>query len=336
MDRFYILLEKYLSGSLDASEEATFMEMIRSGVYDSLLNQRIDRDLSSKQAIQDMPSEKAAELLQKVFRVERQTREILPLYRKSNLRLWLGAAAAIALLFGTWWFLARPQMTLTGGKISATATMRSMVEKHGRQFVRLPDSSTVLLNANSQLSYPDSFPREIREVTMTGEGYFDIHPDAGKLFIVHAGGVDITVLGTAFNIKAYPSEAEVTVTVTRGKVKVSRNEQSYGIAASNQQIAVNLKDGSFLQSDVNADKSINWKRQYLILDNLNIKEAAALIGDKYHVNILLADDSLNQYKISATFLNNENLEQVLTVICGVIDATYTIQPNDQVIIRENK
>lgn len=70
--------------------------------------------------------------------------------------------------------------------------------------MRLPDGSTVLLNEGSELSYSTSFGKQAREVTLTGEGYFDVQHNLSKPFKVLTGNVTTTVLGTAFNIKAYP------------------------------------------------------------------------------------------------------------------------------------
>ena len=210
--------------------------------------------------------------------------------------------------------------------------MEPAPETNGKRYIRLQDGSTVLLNEGSQLDYPAGFANNKREVTLSGEAYFDIRPDAKRPFIVHTGKINTTVLGTAFNIKAYPEQKQITVTVTRGKVKVGDNKKTFGVIVPNESIAVNTEINSFRLERVNADEALTWKKQYLVLDDISLEEAAVLIGNRYHVNISFSKEALENCRISATFLNNENLEQVLTVVTGVVDADYTLQPNDEVII----
>ena len=109
-------------------------------------------------------------------------------------------------------------------------------------------------------------------------------------------------------------------------------KKTFGVIVPNESIAVNTEINSFKLERVNADEALSWKKQYLVLDDISLEEAAVLIGNRYHVNISFSKEALENCRISATFLNNENLEQVLTVVTGVVDADYTLQPNDEVII----
>src|SRR5690606_2603405 len=84
----------------------------------------------------------------------------------------------------------------------------SKVTKLAHQLLLLPDGSTVLLNNNSSLDFPQQFTGDTREVILKGEAYFDIKPDASRPFIIHTGKVKTRVLGTAFNIRAYPEEID--------------------------------------------------------------------------------------------------------------------------------
>ena len=87
------------------------------------------------------------------------------------------------------------------------------------QVLHLPDGSTVIISAGSKLNYSSSFGDiRKREVYLEGQAYFDISHNASKPFIVHTGKIETTVLGTAFDIKAWPANADVIVTVIRGKV----------------------------------------------------------------------------------------------------------------------
>ena len=97
----------------------------------------------------------------------------------------------------------------------AAAAARKTVTPLKTKTVHLPDGSTVVLNTSSRLD--DTKPRE---VTLIGEGYFDIQKAPGQPFLVHTGKLTTRVLGTTFNIRAYPGDKSIQITVTKGRVQV--------------------------------------------------------------------------------------------------------------------
>lgn len=333
-EKFTALIEKYLAGDISAGDHMDLMMMIKSGKYDHLLKKYIDQSFTEGNAAVNMDNNKAGDLLNRILNSEKQTARLIPLAKsQGRFRKWYATAAALLVItLAIWGFVFRnykPQPVVV--KVEKEKLQPAPATK-GKRYIRLQDGSTVLLNEGSLLDYPSEFANDKREVTLTGEAYFDIRPDAKRPFIVHTGKVSTTVLGTAFNIKAYPEQKKVTVTVTRGKVKVGDNKKTFGIIIPNESIAVNTEINTYKLEKVNAEAAVEWKKQYLVLDDINLKEAAVLIGNRYHVNISFSKEALENCRISATFLNNESLEQVLTVVTGVVDADYTLQPNDEVII----
>ena len=331
--KFIELLETYLAGSAAREEYRELMRLIKSGKYDDLLKQRIDDSMFHDHSSANLDDDRAQELLDRILNAEKHTAKLIPVMQPvKNYRRWYVAAAAVVILALAIWRVSpwknEPETRLAENK----KALPPVADMKGKKYVRLQDGSTVLLNEGSHLEYPDVFAAGTREVALTGEAYFDIRHDAARPFIVHTGNVSTTVLGTAFNIKAYPEQKEITVTVTRGKVKVSDEKKNIGIITPNESIAVNLENKSYRQEKVNAEDAVKWKKQYLVLDDISLEDAAILIDSRYHVNISFSKEALKQCRNSATFLNNENLEQVLSVVTDVVDADYTIQPNDQVII----
>ena len=189
-----------------------------------------------------------------------------------------------------------------------------------------------MLNGSSHLEYDQQFNVVNREVTLIGEGYFDVKHGSKFPFVVHTGKIRTTVLGTAFNIRAYKGQDNIKVTVTRGKVRVENEKKILGTIAPNEQIDVNIATNAYLLTRVNADRETQWKKKFLILEDVSLGDAAVLIADKYNIHILFANEAIRRCRISASFSNDETLEQVLTVICGVTGSEYTLQPNDQVVI----
>ncbi|HEY4111946.1 FecR family protein [Puia sp.] len=326
-------MEKHLTNNATSEEVQQLLQMIKSGLYDKLLKQRIDDALLEGRADRDMSLEPAHRLLYKIFSTEEKTDKLIPNAKPFNrYRVMLPAAAALVLVAVAGWLLWSSAPRKTPLAKTETPTPAVPADTDRGKFIHLPDGSTVLLRGGSQLTIGAAYNTRTREVTLTGEGYFDIHPDDGRPFVVHAKAVNTTVLGTAFNVCAWPARSEVVVTVTRGKVRVSDPQRTYGVISSNEQIAVDAHSSAFINQTVDADSIVAWKKDYLVLDSISLAEAARLIGHKYHVNVVLANDALKDCHISASFLAHESLEQVLTVVCAVVEGSYTAQPNDQIII----
>jgi len=332
--KFIELLEAYLAGNASPAEQQELMRLIKSGGFDDLLKQRIDDSLFQSSSTINFDEGRAQELLYNILNSEKYTAKLIPLTKpERKFRSWYAIAAAVIIVaFAIWFFL--PGKNEPGAQLvkNDKNSLQPVSDARGKKYIRLQDGSTVLLNEGSHLEYPDNFGANTREVTLTGEAYFDIRHDAAKPFIVHTDKLSTTVLGTAFNVKAYPEQKEITITVTRGRVKVSDDKKTFGVITPNESIAVNRENKSFRQERVNAEDAVEWKKQYLVLDNISLEDAAILINAKYHVAISFSNEALRQCRISATFLNNETLEQVLSVVSDVVGADYSLQPNDQAII----
>jgi transmembrane sensor len=278
-----------------------------------------------------MDPRKARKMVKGILATGREEKKIIPIWRTAGRWRWVAAAAVLVIAVSArWWVLSIepvPQQLITRQEQKPESVIFT-----GKQFVHLPDGSSVLLNEGSELSYSRSFGDKVREVTLTGEGYFDVQHDQSKPFKVLTGKVTTTVLGTIFNVKAYAGEQEIEVTVTRGRVQVGNDERTFGIVTPNQQMAVNTATNDFVRTDLEAETAEAWQSRYLILDDVSMEEAAKIISKKYKVEITLANDDLKMCRISATFLDGEDLDQVLAVVSGVVQATYTRQPEGNVKI----
>jgi transmembrane sensor len=323
MAKFDILLQRYLNHTATDAEKIMLFQLIRSGEYHSKLNDSI---LASLQNEDLLPASEAEKLMIEKVYSEKLGKHILS--RKDNtsrhklaiIRPWLMAAAVFAgMLIGILW-IARDQegaRPVSSGikSVESDTSHDGVVSYADRQIVRLPDGSTVLLNKGSKLSYRQShFGDTDRQVSLTGEAFFDIRHDAARPFVVHTGKITTTVLGTAFNIRSLPGEKEVRVTVTRGKVKVGDDRKTFAMITPDQEMIVNTATNGFVKQNVNAEIVSEWKDKFLIMDNVTMQEALSLISKRFGVKLVLKDETLNKCHISATFLNDEGLDHVLKVI----------------------
>jgi len=234
------------------------------------------------------------------------------------------AAAMLAFITAAWllWPVKSP--------VQALATLKAP-SGHLR-FLRLPDSSSVWVNAGSQLKYPDRFRDKTREVYLSGEAYFDVRHDAIHPFIIHTGPVITTVLGTAFNIREDLATRHVTVTVKRGKVSVANGKQEVAVLLPDQQVSIDLQKNKAFRSPVDAIQVAAWRGGELRFDNLAFMDAAKQVEDRFGVTIRFNNEKLKNCRFSASASADEPLDEVLKVMCAFNQASFKQQPDGSILI----
>jgi ferric-dicitrate binding protein FerR (iron transport regulator) len=161
----------------------------------------------------------------------------------------------------------------------------TMTTPRGRQFrVVLPDGSGVWLNAASTLRYPTVFAGNQRTVELSGEAYFEIAKDERKPFVVTARGMHVQVLGTAFNLMAYPDETVVNTTLVTGAVRVVTAKSSL-VLDPDQQACLRDSAGRFTVSKPNLKVVLAWKDGRFRFDGANITAIMRQIARWYDVDI---------------------------------------------------
>ena len=218
------------------------------------------------------------------------------------------------------------------------ASLNTAHKQKPNLFVVLPDGSRVVLSYGSKLSYASSFDHLAkREVYLTGEGFFDIKHDDSKPFIVHTGRLETTVLGTAFNVKALAGDKTITVTVTRGRVKVSDYDKLLGVITPDQQITFNRKEDNSRQSNVIAKNYTNWITQDdLYFEDVTFGEAATLLEERFRAKIVFRDTLVRSKHFTSTFDKSASLDQALKSICEFNDALYSYDRQKNAITISSK
>ncbi|WP_051664121.1 FecR family protein [Dyadobacter crusticola] len=337
MNRFETLLNRYLGQSASKEETAELFRMINTGEHDHLLGENMLKDLREQMLVPG--SQQEDELMERLYEQHIKSRIEVSSHTKSRtlkLSSWLAAAAAITgIVMASWWFFRdhadRQQAGMQREAKPFPIARTDVASFHDRQLIHLPDGSTVLLNNGGELTYSqENFGKAGREVTLSGEGFFDVKHDPAHPFVVHTGKVTTTVLGTAFNVTASRSEQQVKVTVTRGRVRVGDQDRTYDVITPDQQIVVNTTTNDFIKENVNARLVAGWKDDFIILDNVTMREAVAIISQKFNVKLTLANAKLGNCHVSASFLNGERLEHILKVIAAVNQLSYTIQADGSV------
>lgn len=236
------------------------------------------------------------------------------------------AAAAAAALFLT----GAATSELVTGKRQETVLMAS---SENISSYTLPDGSKVWLNKNSWLAYNQKFGKRTRQVTLKGEGYFEVNRDEQRPFIVKMqNGLDIKVLGTTFNACNYPSLNKAEVILRSGSVQVSDNGRNeYVILKPNQKFTWN--EGTAEISSVNAMNCCRWFEHRLVFDNVKLKDILENLSHKYQTEISLNVGNLADKHMSMT-IRDESVEDILDILTTLLPIRWRYQGAE--IIIENK
>lgn len=238
------------------------------------------------------------------------------------------AAVVIPLLLmagGMFYYLADP----SANKLVSISTAYGE-QKH----LFLPDSSEIWLNAGSSISYPKTFSKAGRLVTLNGEAYFSVKRNPEKPFIVKMPQLSVKVLGTKFNVKAYPNDEQITATLTSGKVEVNASSQSPRILKPNEQLAYDKNTSAIRIAEVNAADAEGWISGKLIFTNATAEEIFRTLERR---NDLVIDNQMNisaSKRYTVKFLKGESTEKILDVLADIIGFNYRQSGNRIVLTKQ--
>ena len=193
----------------------------------------------------------------------------------------------------------------------------------------LPDGSRVWLNAASSIRYPSSFQGKTREVIVTGESYFEIAKDTARPFIVMVNGIRVQATGTAFNIKAYPEEPYLGITLTEGSVKVSTADKSRALHVSEQLQIRNAQNWSIKKVDT--DDVTAWTNNKLQLSDMSIDELKHNLERWYDITVIVQDKI--EKHLNGTFPRDIPLTTLLPLLERTNDVHFKLDGNRVTVLK---
>jgi len=223
------------------------------------------------------------------------------------------AACLLLITLGLWGY-----SYVTHPKKSGKKDIVILSGKGAQKKLTLPDGSEIMLNVGSKLVISKDFGEEYREVTLVGEAFFNVAKDHIKPFIIHSGMLKTRVVGTSFNINAYPDLEKIKIAVLTGKVKVSGT-----IAGRNKILAMGITKGETLSfykstqvSDLkkeDTDLITSWRLNKLYIDNATVQDIARQLERYYQIKVVYAGtaDAKDRYSIR---FNNESMNGVLQIL----------------------
>lgn len=259
---------------------------------------------------------------QLIWRAE--ARRSQPAARPRPARTWLGhpgtwiTAAAAAVVGFTLWNVSND--TADPAPDGAVAARDFRTATNETAMVRLEDGSVVRLGPDSRLTAPATREAPARQVTLEGEAFFSVAEDEARPFVVTAAAGSVRVLGTRFHLAARADE--LAVAVVEGRVALAGRNQEVEVAAGQ---ATRLVRGSArpIEDAPRVGEMADWLRNFLIFQDTPLEVAMREIGERYGTEVEIGDPALTERTLTMWF-HEKSLEQVMTVVCSVIDAHCTI------------
>ena len=317
-ERFRYLFKKYVDNSCSREELEEFFTFVQKAGHDNQLRQLL-KDVYHEHERQGILTTFVNEQGRLTStQADAKSVSFSPALKNRWLKRLPRVAAFIVIIGGLLWF----NIIRTGGdskKNNAVFITQKATNRSESKFILLEDSTQVWLNSSSSLEFPDQFENSRREVYLSGEAFFDVKHADKTPFIIHTGAVSTTVLGTAFNIKAYPGQKSLIISVSRGKVKVTRPDGWETTLIKGQQLKLEEEGRKGIEKNVAVEEVAAWKKGSLVYDDEALADVIADLQRVYNVEIHLLRTSISGVIIGTTFKREIGIEQALQVLCKLTD-----------------
>lgn len=347
-ENFWILFSKKITNEATLSELKEFEDLILENPEWQYAIQNIEDLWKYKPKENTIETEDAFMLLmnrikEKSLLVEDENSKVSSIAPKKRKMRWYWAAAAAAAVIVIVSALGFGRMFLNqNAKKSTIREVNEISTRLGsKSRVELPDGSIVWLNAGSKLTYDKNFGQDLREVTLSGEGFFDVTKMKEKPFIIHTSTIDIKVLGTVFNVKAYPQDNRTETSLIRGRVEVTIKSRPNDkiiltpneklVVENNEVVEREKKETKVAKEETISPNSMfplmsidklkysvvdsslaetSWINNKLIFRDESFEDLAVQMERWYNVSIEIKDPALRQKKLNGIF-ETETIDEAL-------------------------
>jgi len=312
---------KHLLGEASPEEEQAVIEWMKeSETHQEYYNQfkRIWDQSKALASGSNVDVNKAWERFQNKVAGKNESVKIL----KSSFS-WLRVAASIILIAG----LGITLFML----VNKNTEPKEMVAQTGQNVLidTLSDGSVITLNKRSTVTYPSKFKGNTRAIALKGEAFFNVAPDKKKPFIISVNDVQVSVVGTSFNIKSENGNTEVVVET--GIVQVTKSGKTVELNAG-EKIIMPANDSSATKEKV-SDKLYNYYRsKEFVCDETPLWKLVQVLNEAYDSKIIIGRKELNDKRITTIFYN-ESLEKILEIIHLTFDITVIKKEDGQIILQ---
>lgn len=327
------LIISYISGSISESDKLILSEKLNSDEhYRRQYNDLVK--LYSVSQIPDIESKKSSNykyLLSQLYQIK-----ILYNAKLEKLNHLARIAAIIVFIISS---SISVYYLFTSKSTSYSYLTYKTVVPHGlKSKIILPDGTIAWLNSGSTLEYSNIYGKKIREVTLTGEGYFDVKKDPQKPFIVTANNLKVKVLGTVFNVRSYNNESTVVINLVVGKVNVTLENGKVKSSINvnpNEKVVFSKENHQLVLTKSDAYRATLWTTGKLCFVDATLNEIAKDLERNFDVKIHISSIKAKNELFSGSLDLKMPLKDLLQYID--VDKKYKVEINANTInISDNK
>lgn len=353
------LLSGYVEGILTTEEKRQLFDLLSDNTNEIIFREVLLKNLNSAAEFQQQGVKEPDysglynRIIEEIDRKDSEEAELKSFRRKSLYRSILTYSSAAAALFVFAFFFGRLSNRRTPSDLKSPAALTEVRAPYGsRSEIKLPDGTLVILNAGSVVSYRNDFSSTNRNISLSGEAYFNVARNEAIPFIVNAGSVSIKALGTEFNVKAYADENIIETTLITGKINITcegtgDSVQTIDLIPNQKAIFIRDEQGFLLEDlketdttriepvrsiisniliapKVNPDQVVAWTEGKLILRGESLDKLCVELKRKYDVSVVFLDDEIKKFRFTGVLLD-ETLEQVLNVIGLTAPIQYSLE-----------
>ncbi|HUN01527.1 MAG TPA: FecR family protein [Niabella sp.] len=338
-DKLAILISRKLSGEATEEEIRELEDWLKNHPQDQYFSAVLNEYWQGHTQISIDTNEKNIHFEQILKLAETEatdTNKYLKKFKIIRLKYLWPAASIVFIIVG---FL------LWSSMFSLRKTNEVAVAKGAKTQIILPDGSKVWLNSASKLRYSKNFNTKSREVTLEGEGFFDVIRDSARPFIVHTRAIDIHVLGTSFNVKDYGSDKAIETTLIKGLIEIVNKSDTHPskiILHPKEKLIFNKviesqKKENFSKSDYHIvslpktkpDTAINetsWIHNRLVFEGDTFRELAKKMERWYNVEIIFYNEKTANFRLRGVF-EDESLDQAMKGLQMIAPFSFKVNGN---------
>ena len=225
-------------------------------------------------------------------------------------------------------------VTYASGVESESVVYNKLEIPRGGEFcLTLSDGTRVWLNSETSIQYPVAFGAKERRVFVQGEAYFEVAKDAKKPFTVQFMSSSVTVLGTSFNIRAYPEEKRSQTTLAEGSVRIYSPGSSM-LLKPGEQAEVSALSGEMVKQDVEVKNFTSWKDGRFVFEQQPLEDIMRTLERWYDIRVIFKDEGAKRISLSGNMKRYGDFSQVMKMLQMTGDVRFELHGNDVYITTE--
>jgi len=334
------LADKYFNNKTTPAESKAVLEWFKTPEGKQVLQEIIeaDGDLMERNDLRNLIPELDSEKLFTSIQEKINRKRVLYSIRRTD---WVGyaakAAAAMLVIFIAALFSITHQQDMVEQVVEREPVLFQTEDEQHRE-ITLGDGTVVRMNSNSKIVVSSDFMRGAREITLTGEAFFDVKHNPEKPFVIHANQSTVEVLGTAFNVRSLYGESNIQVAVMEGSVLLKdasvENPQDLEATLSKGQYGyMDILERTISVDEFAIENYLVWKNGRLEFENLSLNHVCIQLNRLYDIKCHYADPKFENLQLTANF-SNESIEKTLTVISLSLGIEF-VQEGEEVIWKDS-